>query len=311
MKTTSKIAFYSPQDKLFLTDKVSETTQEDCDLLIFNKRMVPVGDKPYISMGQFIPISEYPQSHILKFGIVKWVDERGVSPQEFVIFPIYGLMDGNKGADVCVGCGGRALIKELHHLSDPIYANEPAMKELGWRGFVTLVCVVDGDGLRVCELCNYIPWGGMYGMFEMISGDLIQHLINPVDRLWESWFVSSLVSIYPYPTLPTSPNFSFDPIEFEARKHCWYRVDKQNRKWSCEGGVVGFASAWGKTIKEVNTRILGTCDSITIPRIQYRTDLDTQLYGLSSQFLSLKDVSIIPSLSSDVGDSATCNQDHQ
>lgn len=270
------------QDKLKETHEILEAEFQ------FSSKLGKI-ESSHIKWGFNFPIESISNpsksQSVFDFAIVRWFDGK-FSSQKFVLFPVMGTQNGNRGGENCVGSGGRSLSKKYDVFDE--YFEDSILKNLIntqlWRGFVTIIFGWDGEKLFPKNYICGIPWWGFYGICELINGDVIDWLTCPTNKLWESWFLTNLVSIFPYP-FPCEIDF-IDPINAEVQKHFWYRLIKNNRRWRVDG-IVGVASGWGKTLHSIGKLINKTCSTINVKHVQFRDDVAEEILNKYIYFESI------------------------
>lgn len=212
------------------------------------------------------------------FFVSRYWNKREWGSQMFVGIPAIGLMNGGIGRQIETGCVGNwgSVESQLGKLFErpELQALLEALHHSGW---VSLRCSSD-DGL-VLEMQTGVPSWGLFGLFEGLggSGRLADFFDDPLGfKFSESWSISLLVSRWPWPgEEKTSQACRIGGMHSDVKRHFWLgeHQSEAGALWT-RSTIVGVASAWGRTSWDANGRAVATCQNLSIPEVQYRTDID-------------------------------------
>jgi len=218
----------------------------------------------------------------------RWFDSyNGFSPQTLVCFPVYGMMNGDLGRNVCTGIGLR-YVDENSSEEELFERLKDILGKMHHNGFVSLAFSKTGS---LAGVYTYMPFNGLQTALEGVKGRLSEYFAEPY-LLQQSWAVGLLLTVYPYPFEEHTKERVFFEVNENVRKHLWLPFTKHSGKSSyTDRSVIGLSTAWHPSLSEANRRATRTCKRLTLEEKQYRTDLASacQLKWISFQEKKEKD----------------------
>lgn len=197
------------------------------------------------------------------FSLVRLWDD-GWSKQTMVVIPMRGHMNGGLGAQVISGLVGKYVRGEF---VDGAFEQEEGER----KGFCSIGFTREGEKIFFSQ--GPVSFSA-FSFFEGVDCSLGDFLCDPLaHRLKESWTVSLVVSVFPWPLIQEGIQYSMSEISRSAEKHLWFFADDEfKHSLIFLGNKIAISSAWGFTLHEASSRALRNCQGLDLACIQYRTD---------------------------------------
>lgn len=208
--------------------------------------------------------------HACEAVVIKWFDHHW-HDQTMLGFPLLNLMNSDLGAPAEVGIACRYI--HSGPLVD-LFNNDSLAETLRELHYIGLVSIsIDLDGSPVC-LRTGAPCWAMFNLLEGIRGRTVEFLTGEVPGLMESWTVGLLLSRFPWPHIAPITSAPIRGVTSGIEKHFWFLdVTSYKKSFISEGPLVGVATSWSQTLSEASRRTMRTLEAISVPGMQYRTDI--------------------------------------
>lgn len=198
--------------------------------------------------------------------------------QTLVGFPLWGLIDQNKGAPVEAGLVTRSMyISELEDL----FLNHSlasTLKENSFHGFVTFSFWLEGDRFHLSRLELSIPYLGMFNFFECVRGPIGEFLCSDSpDHVHETWVCNLHLSRHPWPELHQSSRLEILNLGSNIEKHFWHFDLEQvpgTQDFFTNSTLVGCATSYNQDLSKACSLAETTCKVLHLPHAQFRTDAE-------------------------------------
>lgn len=206
--------------------------------------------------------------------VMRWFDQ-GWRPQVILGFPLLTHMPHDLGAPCECGIACRYIhggpLVEL--FDSPMLAS--TLREMKYIGLVTISTTIEGD---VTQVQTGAPCYALFNVLEGIRGRTVEFFTGETPALMESWTVGLVLSRFPWPFVTPMPPVQVNGIMPAIEKHLWLLdTTSYKRAYTCDGPVVGVATAWSQTLSEATRRVMRTLDAVECPGRQYRTDVVTSV----------------------------------
>lgn len=196
--------------------------------------------------------------------------------QTLVGFPLWGLMDQNKGAPVEAGLVTKSMyISELEDL----FLNKELLTFLdqsSFHGFVTFSFWLDKDRFHLSRLEFGIPYMGIFNFLECVRGPISEFIISPSpDYIHESWVCNLHLSRHPWPCLHHDSLLEILNLGSNIEKHFWhFDLDQVpgTQDFRTEATLIGCATSWNADLAKACSLAETTCKVLHLPHAQFRTD---------------------------------------
>lgn len=226
-----------------------------------------------------------------EFSLSLWFSpSEGWLDQAIFTFPLRGLMNYNLSTPLVVGGASRYVDDSpLVELLTESPSLEATLKRMTYNGFVSLLLDFD---LLVVGVSLGIPDLGFLQVLEGCRGKISDFLVDPSgNRLHESWTASLLVSRYPYPHKERGERVWLREVCQDFEKHFYFfNIQGTEKSLYTDLTRVGIVTSWATNLGEANRRVLWTSQNLSIPLIQYRTDLSR---STSDKYHRLIDLDVV------------------
>ena len=195
------------------------------------------------------------------------------------------LMEDDHGPQTgCMGnivwsCGEDELVKQA------LLPLTALLRKTDYIGPIDVNCIVNEDKAYFLEYTARFGYDAIQAYTELVRGGLFEFLWSvatqgPMPRFSEDYAIAVRMSMPPYPTkVGAEKNEGVKVLDVtEGAKNHLYLADVQMNEneevLAGIDGVIGCATARGRTIKEVQKRALRTVrEAVIHPDVQYRTDI--------------------------------------
>lgn len=195
-----------------------------------------------------------------------------------------GFMNGNVGS--ATGCMGNVVCrckKGTRLISEGVGKMERLLKKTNYKGALDLNCIVKEDKLYGLEFTARFGYDALQALLTLYRGSLSKLFFDIAEgkRPEEDFFLETSIavrlSIPPYPSDGKPEHLPIIGVSPLNEKHIWFGDVHltQGKKLECSGfdGMLGCVTAKGKNVRECQRRAYRTIHSLTIPQLQYRTDI--------------------------------------
>ncbi len=220
------------------------------------------------------------------FVLTKFFDGREWLEQLLLGFELPTLMNDNLGFVCKSGYAARYCDKsELQKLFHNLELRD-FLVNVAYVGFVSMLLSFD---LSTCSVVAGIPAAGLFNVLEGCPRKMSDFFTQPHDNtLMESWTVNLLLSRYPYPFHAESSRVSVPAVAFGVDKHFWFNdLRGHSKALYTDSCTIGYATSWGHTLGEANSRVLRTCRGLDVALKQFRTDLSYAVSRQESHLIAL------------------------
>jgi len=198
------------------------------------------------------------------------------------------FMEGDKGGQTgCMGCVVWMTSSRKDRIVQRVLLPlEPLLRKVGYLGPLDVNCILTEDEIYFLEFTPRFGYDAIQALTELYKGKLFDMLWKLASQdlrvaFWEDYSIAVRLSVPPYPNYdPEVKNLQgvqmLDPPE-GARSHLMLSdVMLRDGKETLAGvdGVLGCATARGKTINEAQRRVYRTIRNCVIhPDVQWRRDI--------------------------------------
>lgn len=210
-------------------------------------------------------VEEKPTHYVSRF----W-NSGAWSQSTFLGLPMLGLMNEDKGNDVCTGSVGRYVAPNATHeqFCDP--GVEAFLKELQHHGFVSFIYADD----KVVGLQTGVPYWGLYAILEGLEGQKISDWWKSPSKLYETWSGALLVSRYPYPVSQAGDKIG---LQLPEEEHLWMLGGTEFKGVLTTTDnelciITGMDREHGG-IHSASRKIRKLAEQVRVEGVQYRTDM--------------------------------------
>ena len=228
--------------------------------------------KETLLLGTGIPVTD---SKGTDFGVLLWYDEGWVGKAALVVEQ-HGLMNRDLGVRNGVA-SGVTLQAVDGDLIDQVQLGMESLCQ-GYRGPVCVDVTAVEKTLYLRDVKLGFKKGWVETALEIQTGRLLGDPMNLTGNV----AVGVLVSVPPYPySLEIKPDLDGVTVDPGAMKHLRYQ-DVMN-------GALFYSTAWGVAYngeliaKEARLRIYRSLRNMSIPQVQYRTDISTTFYRVKEE----------------------------
>lgn len=206
--------------------------------------------------------------------VLRWFD-REWRPQVILGFPLLTHMSHDLGAPAECGIACRYIHSgPLVELFDNSML-ATTLREMKYIGLVTISTTLEGD---VTQVQTGAPCFAIFNLLEGIRGRTVEFFTGETPALMESWTVGLVLSRFPWPFITSMSSVQVYGITPAIKKHLWLLdTISYKRAFTCEGPLIGVATAWSQTLSEATRRVMRTLDAVECPERQYRTDVVTSV----------------------------------
>jgi len=193
------------------------------------------------------------------------------------------LMPNGKGPEVgasgAIGYFGKTSKRVEETILSPLRA---MLRKVGFRGMMTVDVGVNKDHLTVRKLSprpTTALGALLYENTTASPSSVFLSLFEPTPRKvvpLDTWSVSLLVSVPPFPNLTKTAIIPIDDLHPKALKHIWpIDMARDGAHWTSGGmsGKLMYITARGEYINEAVKRVYRTAGNLRIPDVQYRDDI--------------------------------------
>ena len=236
--------------------------------------------------------SGYADNILHRIGIEKWKGEDGVrvevgmwwnglrSLSPFIIFNEGRFMNDSLGPNIN-SAGNAIKMAEGKMIDESIQKIECLLKKTRFRGIISLSLVITKSKILAVSFTTsllYLP-----SLLEIYKGSVSDLLLStaesrkPEGKFTTDYALSIFLSIPPFPAVTaSSPNIPLKGVSPSNLKHLYLMDVCRNGSGYESAGANGslmWVSARGRTVGEAKKRVYKTISNISIPDIQYRTDI--------------------------------------
>ena len=219
----------------------------------------------------------------VKVAVEGWYNGRDWLSPFFLSFFNERMMDGGLGADV--GCAGllTMAVKDGTLLDKTIKKITPFVQKIGYRGPISLSCNVGVETIGVDFVVPGFRYDTIYAMMEGLqepAADVFFEVASGTKKeitIGTDFLTAVRVSVppWPYTTVNGRQPTMIEGINEQNEKHIFFNhVVKEDDKYVGTGnGLLMSVTAKGRSIRETRNRAYRTIHNLSIPDIQYRTDI--------------------------------------
>ena len=197
------------------------------------------------------------------------------------------------GVGSTVGCAGDVvsfLSSSKKLVKEGIGRMERLLKKTNYRGPIDLNSIVTKEGIYGLEFTIRLGYDAVQPLLELYKGSitsLLYAIATGSDKKGEIYggvAIGVRISIPPYPHTEKEVVSDIPIIGTNAEnlKHIWWADVKAGSEYYESAGVdgnLGCVTAKGSDVRECRRRVYRTISNLTIPQLQYRTDIGNRVDG--------------------------------
>jgi len=193
----------------------------------------------------------------------------------------------NEGIGPATGCAGNVvspISPKSKLVSEGVGRMERLLKKSNYRGPIDLNSIVNETGLYGLEFTVRFGYDALQALLELYRGSITELLYSIATNssthpsLLPEFAIAVRITVPPYPSSEAKslPGIPILGISKENLKHLWFSdisLDLDYYATAGYDGNVGCVTARGEDVRECKRRAYRTISNLTIPQLQYRTDI--------------------------------------